>query len=328
MIDKHHEEAKKSGTRIVPCCGYDCIPFDIGAFATAEYLRHSAAGGGECGEMECLLGKSSGTASGGTIATAMRMMDVQRPGMNDPFFLSPELEQSVGSSAGKAPQMSVAKSSTGDSWTTPSIMAVINSKIVYRSAGLLPSTFNPALLYKESMLAPGLLTGSLVTAGMGLAVGALYFRLSRWLLASTVLPKPGQGPSEQARENGYFNVHFIGTAKRKDAPSKAEGLFSYSHGDPGYAATSLMVLEAALSLLQTQSEVEPGQGGVLTPASALGWTLVERLRQKDFVINVKTAPSHGKALTKYFPPNTPPWTPPNVRKLKSGAGLYPFSAIM
>ena len=35
MITKHHEEANKKGLRIVPACGYDSIPSDLGAFFAA-----------------------------------------------------------------------------------------------------------------------------------------------------------------------------------------------------------------------------------------------------------------------------------------------------
>ncbi len=39
MIDAHHDAAVASGARIVPCCGFDSIPFDLGVFFLNEEVR-------------------------------------------------------------------------------------------------------------------------------------------------------------------------------------------------------------------------------------------------------------------------------------------------
>ena len=39
MIDAHHEEAQRTGARIVPCCGFDSIPSDVGTFMLQEHAR-------------------------------------------------------------------------------------------------------------------------------------------------------------------------------------------------------------------------------------------------------------------------------------------------
>ena len=50
-------------------------------------------------------------------------------------------------------------------------------------------------------------------------------------------------------------------------------------GDPGYAATSRMLAEAGLCLADSD-----GDGGVLTPSTAMGDLLVDRLRQAGMTL--------------------------------------------
>lgn len=50
-----------------------------------------------------------------------------------------------------------------------------------------------------------------------------------------------------------------------------------ARGDPGYAATSVMLGESALCLALDRDRL-PDRAGVLTPATAMGATLAERLK--------------------------------------------------
>ena len=58
-------------------------------------------------------------------------------------------------------------------------------------------------------------------------------------------------------------------------------------GDPGYAATAVMLGESALALALDDL---PEAGGVLTPATAIGSRLAERLRAAGFVLRVERLP--------------------------------------
>ena len=39
MIDAYHEAARDSGTRIVPLCGFDSVPADLGTWALVQHTR-------------------------------------------------------------------------------------------------------------------------------------------------------------------------------------------------------------------------------------------------------------------------------------------------
>ncbi|MFU8887729.1 MAG: saccharopine dehydrogenase, partial [Trueperaceae bacterium] len=94
----------------------------------------------------------------------------------------------------------------------------------------------------------------------------------RWA-ARRILPRPGEGPSAEARARGFFRSRLVG---RVDGIAEPVVLRLACDLDPGYGATALMLREAALSLALDDLG---DQGGVLTPAAAFGERLVARLRR-------------------------------------------------
>src|SRR5206468_1508644 len=143
--------------------------------------------------------------------------------------------------------------------------------------------YGPGFRYREVMsvgkspLAPVLAGG--VTAGLGALTAGMALPGTRQLL-DRVLPKPGEGPSEQAREKGHFRIEVhtrTSTGARYVATVAAKG-------DPGYAATAVMFGQSGLCL---GTDPLSSGGGVLTPAVAMGDALVERLRTCGFEISVR-----------------------------------------
>src|SRR5262249_8266094 len=111
-----------------------------------------------------------------------------------------------------------------------------------------------------------------MAAGTGAMFAAMALRPARPLL-DRVLPSPGEGPSERSRERGYFRIEtHTRTTSGAHYCCRIE-----ADGDPGYKATAVMVGESALSLALDEERLAPASG-VLTPATALGDVLAERLR--------------------------------------------------
>jgi short subunit dehydrogenase-like uncharacterized protein len=99
-----------------------------------------------------------------------------------------------------------------------------------------------------------------------------------------ILPKPGEGPDEKARERGHFTHKTFTTTtsgRRYVATVSAKG-------DPGYKATAMMLGEAALTLALNRDQLPP-LAGVLTPASAMGDALSDRLRAAGMTITAEPA---------------------------------------
>lgn len=257
MIDRYDGAAKKSGARIVLSCGFDSIPFDLGVYHLQQYAINNH--GGACSRVRCRVRGMKGTFSGGTAASFMETMkraQTQPEILNwlkDPFSLSPE------KGADQPPIHKPMEETDLGSWATPFIMASINTKNVHRSNALLGYRYGRDFQYGEMVL-----TGP----------GEKGEQLAKGMAKSNAFgdnpPKPGEGPSKEERENGSYDVMFIG-----DAPNGTRLVTSVKGDkDPGYGSTSKMIAEAAITLVR---DVQ-GQGGVMTPAPAMAEPLIKRLQ--------------------------------------------------
>src|SRR6476661_918587 len=278
-IDACEEPARASGARIVHTCGFDSIPSDLGVWLLAEHAREH--GLGDLEETTLVVRSMRGGASGGTIDSMRASVDEARADkaarrvMVDPYALSPDRSAEPDLGGERDPAGPVHDDELGG-WLAPFVMGTVNTRVVRRSNALQGHAYGRRLRYRELMRTGGLPLGPVMAAGISAGILALIGGLSigptRKLL-DRVLPDPGEGPDEQARERGFFKIdthaHTSGGAHlvcRIEAP-----------GDPGYKATAVMLGESALALALDQERL-PAAAGVLTPATAMGGVLVDRLR--------------------------------------------------
>ena len=288
MIDAHHVRAKQTGARIVHACGYDSIPSDLGVLMLEEHARKSH--GGRCPEVRFFAGESKGGMSGGTVASMLHLVEqaTRDPRVRriaaDPYGLVPEHQ---GNGPDGPDQRTVRFDPDTGRWTAPFLMAAINTRVVRRTNALLGYLYGEDFRYSEAMsFGPGpkgFLTASAVTAAMGGFLVAVATKPARKLLERTVLPTPGEGPSREARESGFFTSRLYGTV---DGEKGRVRLVATVKGtsDPGYGETAKMISEAALSLVDGTAARK--EGGVLTPASCMGMPLVDRLRRAGMTFDV------------------------------------------
>ncbi|SNS89080.1 Uncharacterized conserved protein [Geodermatophilus saharensis] len=276
-IDRCDAVARETGARLVHAAGYDSIPSDLAVFLLAERARADGAGG--LTDVRLVAGLRGGF-SGGTVASMRGMVEdaardkAVRRLLADPFSLSPD--RAAEPDTRQPPDATPPALAADGRWTAPFVMASFNTRIVRRSNALQEWAYGRGLRYGESMSAGRGITGAFtaagITTGLAAAVGALAFAPTR-ALVDRVLPAPGTGPSESAREKGWF---------RMVVDADTEGGRHYratvaGTGDPGYAATSVMLGQVALGLA-LEGDRLPERAGSLTPATALGGVLVERLR--------------------------------------------------
>jgi short subunit dehydrogenase-like uncharacterized protein len=274
MIDSHHQHARETGARIVHTCGFDSIPSDLGVWFLQREMRRRHGTGGD--RVKFRLRDARGGFSGGTIASMLNMLDEAErdPGVRavlaDPYGLNPDGERR----GLDGPDRALPEYDTDfDAWAAPFVMGAINTRVVRRSNALLGHAYGRDFRYDEGMLLPfgmwGFPLAAMVSTGTAAAgavasIGPLRRTLSR------LLPQPGQGPSRQARESGYFRIELLGRTAAGDVLRVAV------HGDrdPGYGATARMLGETAVCLAKDPLQTP---GGVLTPAAAMGDALLERL---------------------------------------------------
>jgi len=286
-IDRSHDTAAASGARIVHACGFDSIPSDLGVLLLHE--RVQADGEGELEETTLLVESLKGGISGGTVDSMRTVIDGVRSNsatrrlVLDPYALSPDrarepdLDERDGLGLGR-------NAGLGGRWTAPFVMATFNTRVVRRSNALQDWAYGRRFRYSEVMgvgrgpLAPALAAGTALGIG-GLAAG-MALPPTRFLL-DRVLPAPGEGPSQSRRDNGHFRIRVharTSTGAGYDSVVAAQG-------DPGYAATAVMLGQSALCLA-LDGERLPAGGGVMTPATAMGAALADRLRAQGFTLHV------------------------------------------
>jgi short subunit dehydrogenase-like uncharacterized protein len=177
-----------------------------------------------------------------------------------------------------------------ETWVAPFFMGPINTRVVRRSRALYDQWQEPygaGFAYQEYLKFDepfAWLQAMGTTAGLAFFMGVLQQPQLRSLF-SPLLPDPGSGPSEKTMDEGWFCCELIGTA---DDGRKVRGLIR-DQGDPGNRATVKFVCESALSLALHAHELPGGQtrGGILTPATGLGYVLAQRLRSAGMTVEIQ-----------------------------------------
>lgn len=272
-IDLADATAKQSGARIVHTCGFDSIPSDLGVQALHEAL-------GAMKRATYVVVVARGGFSGGTVASLLNGLDeakadkARRRILTDPYALSPDR----GNEPDLGDERDLSTFRFDDfvgQWVAPFVMASINTRVVRRTNALLGYLYGRRFRYAEvigTKTGPaGAVAAAGITAGMGALFGGLSFGPTRRFVES-MLPKPGEGPSEEKRKNGFLKVRVFGESEQGEKKT----LTITGQGDPGYQLTSLLLGEAALCLARDEEKL-PDISGVLTPATAMGRVLRERL---------------------------------------------------
>ena len=265
----------RDSARIVHSCGFDSIPSDLGVWFTQRQAVERY--GTHCSAIAMRVKAMKGGASGGTIASAMNVMDEvsKEPGLRkvlaNPYALAPA-DMRTGP---KQPNVTMlTNSDPSGQWVAPFVMASVNTRIVQRSHALLGRPWGNDFLYDEAMMMGdgpvGIAKATAMTGGLGGFMAAASVGPVRRLLSKYVLPKPGTGPSPEEQEAGFFDLRFFGeTDAGQKLVTKVTG-----DADPGYGSTAKMLGEAALMLCGLGNDVP---GGFHTPVTAFGNDLIERL---------------------------------------------------
>lgn len=263
-IDQHDQAAKASGARIVFSAGFDSIPFDLGVLMLQKHCI--ATFGAPAPRVKGRVRAMKGTFSGGTAASLKATMAAAAKDpavigyLTNPFSLSADFAGPP-QPAGNKPEYDESL----DSWATNFVMAPINTKNVHRTNHLLGHDYGADFVYDEMMLTgPG-------EQGEAMAKHVA----STPMMGGADDPKPGEGPTKEERETGFYDVLFIAEyPDGRTARSSVKG-----DRDPGYGSTSKMISETAIALCR-----QDGPGGVTTPGAALGESLVDRLQKNAGLI--------------------------------------------
>lgn len=272
----HEDTAKKSGARIVHCCGFDSIPSDLGVHFLQKQAKKKF--GQTCNQINMRVVKMKGGASGGTIASIINMVkeaagdaDLRRQ-LKDPYSICPPDHKFTT----RQRSVSVEHDDAYGAWIGPFIMEDINTRVVHRSNALSGNSYGTDFLYEEAMVTGKGGKGKRKARATAWGTNALMLGLvappSRWVLENHILPKPGEGPSETEQLEGEYDLVFMGETK------DGEKIRTRVTGDrdPGYGSTAKMLAQSAICMVQDVPKSK--KGGFWTPASLMGDKLITRLK--------------------------------------------------
>lgn len=283
MIDRYEARARASGARIVPTCGFDSIPSDLGVSILQRSIHDET--GRYASEVRAFVDVRGAGLSGGTLASALEVLEeagvdrAVRAILRDPYALCPE---GMRDGPDALPRPGVHHDASIGVWTAPFVMAAVNSLVVRRSHALLGRPWGRDFRYSEqSDMGSGVrgwARATKLTAGLGAVLAAASSPWLRERLRKR-LPSQGEGPPPEQRAKSSFQVRLVGL----DEGGRSLATARVAGGDPGYDETAKMLVESALALRESSERA----GGFWTPATAMGLALVERLRARGMVFEVE-----------------------------------------
>ncbi len=275
IVDTYHQEAKNKKIRIVNSCGFDSIPSDIGVYFIYKNLPDVNI---KLDKISMRVSGFKGSLSGGTYASMNNIITEASKDrligkiLTNPYGLNPEGQRS---GPDKRDLNKVKYDEDSKSWIAPFMMAGINTKIVRRSNALSNYSYGKNFTYDESIMTGDGFRGRIKAIISVLPLiflsakpGSLLKRIFNFFT-----PKPGQGPNENERENGYYSMRFyIRYNDKSRALVRVTG-----DRDPGYGSTSKMLAESAICLSKDSLK---DTYGVITPSIAMGDQILDRLQAK------------------------------------------------
>jgi short subunit dehydrogenase-like uncharacterized protein len=261
----HHERAKATGARIVNSCGFDSIPHDLGAYFTVQQLPEDVPL-----TVEGFV-RAGGEISGGTWHSAItafsRIREYGKVARERRSREGWPVDRKIGSTAQR-----IRFEKAVNSWVVP--FPSIDPQMVRRSAAA-DERYGPAFRYGHYIQVKKLSSVVGLVGGAGVALLGAQFGPTRERLLK--FKDPGHGPSAEKRAKAWFRVRFIGKGGGKRVVTEVTG------GDPGYGETSKMLAESALCLLRDRL---PKRAGVISPTTAMGNKLIERLQKAGIQFRV------------------------------------------
>ncbi|OBT44667.1 hypothetical protein VE00_04408 [Pseudogymnoascus sp. WSF 3629] len=290
MIKKYHETAKKTGTIIIPSCGFDSVPADISAFTVVNYIRTKLSS--PTARVDYSVHEIKGGISGGTVNSAIRMFDQYSLSellkLLAPFSLSPRLPKR------SHPQKNLSLGSrifglrkiSGLGWMGVNPQGLVDKCYVNRSWGLAADndaeTYGENFDYHAWMRVPGPVSAVILHFAMLTAMFLFCIPPFRWLIKRIGF-KQGDGPALSFREKCSFVVR---TSAIADNEKGQQVIANLTVGIDPYTFTGVCLGEAALLLSRDTGIQARLKGGVLT-TSMLGRTFLESLERNGAKMEVK-----------------------------------------
>jgi short subunit dehydrogenase-like uncharacterized protein len=268
MRQKYDAIAQKTSAKIVNSCGFESIPPDMAVLYAVNLLKERLGANNVANAKVVVHGAAEGFSmpSGGTWHSAVEAMAGARQWMRE---RKPLQSHRVGSI-----NTPILYEKNWQRWALNA--PTIDPDVVCYSAHL-RGDYGKHFSYGHFIAAkqPFKLAG--MVAGMSVVFTLAQFTPTKnWLLKQR---QSGDGPSQDAREKGWFNMHVTAQAAGEKVVVRLSG------GDPFYGDTAKMLSQAALCLALDKNL--PETTGIITPAAAMGEALIPRLERAGLVFSAQ-----------------------------------------
>jgi len=276
MMTKWQDLAKQTGAKIISLAGHDCIPWDLSISILAKQLKEET--GEDLKEVTCFV-EAKSSASGGTMETLMMgasgIVPSSPVGDEDPFRYridGTKHSENFEANIKFYPSKITKPWDQEPTWGSPFFMSIINQDVVSWSQAL---RGGPPLKYSEVSVYPDMKTAFVGYFQLVLFMTAILNPITKNLLRTFVLPKPGEGPTmEDMEQKSFLTVTTKGIGSSGNTIVEAE---MYFPRDAGYLDTARMVVESGLCMALEEDSLPIVGGGFFSPGFALGETLLKRL---------------------------------------------------
>ena len=196
----YHEQAERSGARIVHSCGFDSIPYDLGVQFTVEHLPEDVPI-----SIDGFM-RTKASFSGGTYQSAIEILSRLRSGAK----VARERRRLEGDPAGRRVKGVSGRPHPDEfagGWVVP--FPTVDPATVLRSARAL-ERYGPDFSYSHYAVAGPL--PMLVGLGAAAGVAAALAQIPPARDQLMKLKSAGEGPSEERRAKSWFSIRFAAHA--------------------------------------------------------------------------------------------------------------------
>jgi len=283
--------ARAAGVAVVQVCGFEALPPDLAVLIAAEVARRRWEEDLVAVDLEARVAPPPGLPrptdgiSGGTSQSMVAVTaDPDSAVAADPAALVDDPVRALRVREASPIDVGVRRGAGGSVIAPMAPAAFINPAVIQRTAELAGGAAPPPpFRYREGVALDGGIASLPARLAVAGALAATQAGMRRTLLAGPatrhrvssvlgrVLPKSGFGPSPERLEGWSWSMRIEAATsggRRVEVEVDADG-------HPGYLTTARMLGEAGLIL--SERDPDPGPGGCLTPAIALGTASAPRL---------------------------------------------------
>jgi len=269
---------------MIPQCGFESAPLDLGTYALVKAVRDELAVG--VMDVKFSVHKLQGSLSGGTFETSLclfelaTLQELSEAAKFDALSPIQGPEQPFRYPICKDEDLGILTS-----W----INCTGDRSVVFRSWGLIDDGefYGENFTWKEYRRVSNYASAFFLFILMNIAIIVPLFSPLRWLARKILHPGKGEALSSESRRNHHVEWRGVATADDGSETPRKAFVRVQSTIDP-YSLTALCLVQVANSILFNDSTLaaELG-GGILTPATVASPELFELLDRGGLRIETK-----------------------------------------